>query len=430
MVAVLAVAVVLGWQHYSETNLNHVEQPVGPDKREPLDLSAKVKPPAEPAALSAAVSPSDNIVETPPLKIKLSPSHLRVWHNTRVRLRAQPGPDRQFTRYTWHFEDGSAPATGQEVEHTFPESVTDRFISVEALDGDDKPLVIAKRLPIERLEVVPIDGATPQVLKPPKARGQRIMWLDAHHASQSSQALREVLTRWKIGLVVLFGPLSSAKIVAQNLTEAGWTGPTISWSDQLSDESIQKAKADAAPAKSTEPTLTPLSDPNQEIRHIEGTRIWVYENTALVSHDSRPMVTSEASLRATQRALTTASAYSNCLLLTARPLSALRDDEKSADRAFRIYEHALRAKVSAVVHNSSGLAFNGRYGGVMTVSLGRLKPMGCARFHGSDDCQQGTATIIELRQRGGSKVWHLRAPSLSAWMRDDVLPTSVGKYRR
>ena len=359
-----------------------------------------------------------------PVKITATPVALRVWHNTRVRLHAEPGPDTQFKRFVWHFEDGSDPAEGAAVDHVFPESVTDRHITLEAHRASGQPLVISKRLPIERLAVAPVDGDASLEKPVPGPRGLRMALLGAGAIAPPAAALRRLLAL-KVDAIIVFGSAPAAGGAAQILAQLDSSAPLLHLDTTLA--SIEVPLPDTALERAP---LTVVHDPLGRVSAVPGGSTWTLGHVAFLVYDSRPVVSSEAAMLALQRGFQVASAYPAVVLLSARPLSPLTDGEQVADRAFRIYEHALRSNVRAVVSASSGVAFDGRYGGLSAVSVGQLTPLGCARLAGTDHCQSGTATLLDLAKTGAPRTLHLRRPSLTAWLEAAVLPPAVGKYRR
>ncbi|MCO4764023.1 MAG: hypothetical protein KC502_21090 [Myxococcales bacterium] len=430
-VALLAVLAVLAWQAWSNR-----DQGGAASSASSQDVSHGAQPEeADGSALSApapVTNGQDNALPSPiapptaaaPVKITAAPASLRVWHNTRVVLEAEPGPEADFTRYVWHFEDGSNPAEGAKVTHVFPESVTDRHITLEAHRTGSTPLVISKRLPIERLLVAPVDGTGDLVRPVPKPRGLRVAFIGAGAALPNDQMLSRLL-KLKVAAFVIVGSAPAAGGAAQTLTKLDSPAPVLHLDTALASPEVPLP--DVALKRAP---LTVVRDPLGRVTHGAGAGVWVLDHVAFVPHDSRPLASNEAAMLALQRALQVASAYPSIAMLSARPLSPLIDHEQVADRAFRIYEHALRSNVAVAVSASSGVAYDGRYGGLGAVSVGQTAPHGCARLAGTDHCQRGTVTLIDLPKKGGSRTLHLRLPSLSAWLDTAVLPSSVGKYRR
>ncbi len=349
-----------------------------------------------------------------PVKIVADPATLRVWHNTRVTLRAEPGEGHDFARYVWHFEDGSDPAHGEVVVHVFPESVGDRHVTLEAYKEAGEKLVVSRALPIERLDVVPLDGETMAVKTFPKARGTRLLMLGAVHGPWLAQ-VRDWIDKTKgVAAVVVTDEATGRQLIGRPATSV----PILLWRVQASTTAA--------------PTLRPLHDPDGRIKSlISGTaRVPVVSGVALVAHDSTTDAHDEPNLQRTFRAMQAASAYDATLLLSARPLSPLVDNESIAESGFRLYEQALRMKMRAVVSATSEVAFDGRYGGLEAVSLGSLTQGRCRRLKGHDDCQSPTATVLDIPRLGRVRTLHLRGPKLSTWLSSAELPSEVGKYRR
>ncbi len=376
------------------------------------------------ASLIAAAGGRPAQAAAAPVHITMRPAALRVWHNTRMAFTASPAEPGVFTRFVWHFEDGSDPVTGASVTHVFPESVTDRHVTLEAWKGPGKPLVISKRVPIERLRVVPIDGAPDAVRPVPKRRGVRLALLGAGAQAPGAAQLAR-LSELGASAFVIFGSPGAAGGAARTLAAQGASTPVLHLDTTLA--SAEVALPEQALARAP---LTVVFDPLGRVTRGPQGGVLALDRVAFVPLDSRALTSSEAAMQRLQRALEVGSAYPGLLLLSARPLSPLTDDEAVADRAFRVYEHALRHGVRAVVSAASGVAFDARYGGLATVAVGQLQPSGCARLAGTDHCQAATATLVDIPRSGAVRALHLRLPSLTAWLGRDVLPDTVGKYRR
>ncbi len=373
----------------------------------------------------SAPEPVDNEQQgLSPVRIVAEPAELRVWHNTRVRFRAVPGPDEAFERYIWHFEDGSDPARGVSVEHHFPESVSDRHVTLEAIRPDGSKLVVSRLLAIERLEVVPIDSEASVDAALPAPRGRRLVLVGESGSERLEAVLLEAAGPWKADLMVLVGSAELAdrarSIVDSRLVDL----PLLHLS--LSRDYTAASGKRSAP-------ISLLRDTKGRIRKLEGhsaAGVLVFEALALVVVDSRAAELDEDILAGLRADLQVASAYNACILLSARPLSPLVDNERVSDRAYRIYEHALRQKVRAVISGHSAVAYDGRFGGLTTIAVGRQATRGCARLMGTDACQPATVTVVDLPKRGRPRISHLVSPQLRRLMQRHELPLAVGKYRR
>jgi hypothetical protein len=384
-----------------------------------------VAPPAgeDDAAAAPVALPEPATAHAPPLGILTEPAALRVWHNTAMTLRTQPAESERdrFVRFVWHFEDGSRPLEGEVVDHVFPESVADRHVTVEGIRRDGSRLVVSKRLPIERLPVVPIDGEDAPAPGLPKARGPRVLWL-AGLGSQEAE--------------VLFARLAEARLTAIVVAADAETTATLLpvAAERLPDVPVLRLAPDVAASPEapapTGPAFEIVRAATGAVAEIPDTAAVVVGRLALVFVDTRPLVLEESALVGAHRGLERASAWPATLLVSTRPLSALLDDETVADRAYRLYEYALRDGARAIVSTSSAVAYDARYGGLQAVAVGRVRPPACARLRGSDACQPGTATVLEIRDRGAIRAYHLIAPTFERWLQGDALPSTVGRYRR
>ena len=372
----------------------------------------------------------------PPLQIDVEPAALRVWHNTAMRFQVlpRPGEAARWQRFVWHFEDGSQPVAGDSVLHLFAESVTDRHISLEAFERSGARIVVSKRLPIERLLVTPVDGPalTEQAL--PKARAGRLLLVGQGQAPQLPPLFAAVADAGVVAVVAV-GAADWAETV-RSAAERGLPRAAVLALDDAVDAPgggpdgvAAGGVAGATTAQARPALLRVLRAAEGAVATLPDSGALVIADIAIVPFDSRPWTVTEPALAALRRDLRLAAAWPALVVLGPRPLAALIDGEAVADRAYRVYEHALRERAVAMVSTASGVAYDGRYGGLAAVGVGKARPDGCARLAGSDRCQPGTATLLEVHE-GGARAFHLRAPDFESWLDGDDLPTSVGRYRR
>jgi len=382
---------------------------VEPDARQP-DTTAPI-----PVALAAAAQE---------LRIEAHPDTLRVWANTTVRLRAVALEGQQWDRLTWHFEDGSNPANGQEIDHTFAESVQDRHVTLEARAADGHAVVVSRRLPVERLEVIPLDGSMPETqepLRPPE--GPRLL---AAGGTLDAAAARDVaLAAARLGaeVVIATGDTAGTQALAQALAREAPATSLLHW------------PAHSPPVDDpAEPALRVVRNPNETIAAVlrgeRDTGVLALGNVALLAVDTRADTVAEPELRRLRDALQVAAAYGTVLVFSARPLTAVRDGEVIADRAYRIYEHALRHQVRAVISATSGVFYDGRFGGLGVITVGAVRPAGCAHLAGNDGCQPASLTLLDIGPRGRVSPRVALGPDFRRAVPRDMLPGEVGKVRR
>lgn len=356
-----------------------------------------------------------------PLRIVAEPSTLRVWSNTTVRLRVEVLQDLEFEKFVWHFEDGSAAVQGMEVEHTFAESVRDRHVTVEGMRRGQSAVVASRRLAVERLEVVPLDGSDGEVQTPAK-HGTRLLMVAAASGEEVCQAVAAAAAEAQVDAVVAAGEPPDIDALEVHLGQVAPTIPLLRWSIESPMDGQQ------------EKNLEVIKDAGQVVTDVQmgdkSTGVLAIGELALVAMDTRGETVGEAELKRAKLALTAASAYPGTLLLTARPLTLLRDGELIADRAYRIYEHALRQAVTAVVSAASEVFYDGRFGGLAMVAVGRARLESCPRLTGQDACQQPSVTLLELGDKKRLKVLHLMAPAFTVPAQPRDLPSEVGKVRR
>ncbi len=378
---------------------------------------------SESTVSSESTAPADPPPHAP-VRIVADPEELRVWHNTRVTLRAEAAEAETFTRYVWHFEDGSDPEEGETVAHVFPESVADRHVTLRAFrEGGDK-LVVSRTLPIERLAVVPLDGEAPKIRPIPRARGTRLVFVGG---AAAAAAVRGVVKRAAPVAAIVVVAEEVARIPEPPRDHSGPHVPVLVLSGRTF-EFEGYLPGSAMPAAALE--VRRGEDAVKKL--IAGTaEVTVIGELALVVHDTRWLATPEAAIRRPIKALEAAGAYPASLLLTAKPLSGLTDGDRAAPSAFRLYEGAVRSKTAAVVSAASQVAYDARYGALEAVAIGRAPPpRPCRRLSRHDECQSATITVLDVPTRGRVRALHLRGPKFLTWLTAAELPTTVGKYRR
>ncbi len=368
---------------------------------------------------TALVAPLPRPIADKGLHITAQPAELRVWANTEVRLRVVNDGTATYDRYVWHFEDGSDPVSGLEVIHTFAESVRDRHVTVEALRAGQAPVVISHRLPVERLAVVPVDGESlhAQATELPAPVGARLLFAAGPMTPEVLEATAAAARRIHAEVVVATDPAA-----AQTL------------SIQLPDMAVLVWPTEPSPTEANPAPLRIVGNPEARVSPLhKGARdlgVFTLGELALVPIDTRAETVSEPQLKQLRDALLAATAYPATVLLTARPLTLLRDGELIADRAYRIYEHALRQQVTVVISFASEVFYDGRFGGQQVVAVGRAQPAECARLTGTDACQEASLTVVDVSPRGKIAVQVLTGATFERVLSRQELPAEAGKVRR
>ncbi len=359
------------------------------------------------------------------LSLRADPPELRVWSNTKVRLYAEPGPGVQFDRYVWHFEDGSDPVEGRAVEHVFAESVRDRHLSVEAIRAGEVPVVVTLRLPVERLEVVPVDGAPDEEATLPDKSGPRLVFAGADAQAADAGEVVSAALRIHADVLVVASSAATTTVMAETAGRLAPDLAVLSWPVVMG----------AGPAEAgRDAPLTVMRNPSERLtilpRSAGGALVLALGDVALSAVDTRDDTVGEPELKRLRETLDILGAYKSTLLLTARPLTLLRDGELIADRAYRIYEHALRTGMGAVVSAASGVFCQGRFGALQAVAVGLVRAEGCSRPTGGSGCQPGSLTVVDPNHRGRLRVNVLTGPGFARVVPTRELPAEVGKLRR
>ena len=439
MLVAAAAAGLAVWLHGRATGSGRVDD-VAPQPQAPADSDATAAEPLRSADAGRSRAEKSGLQDEPaatstpaakaadpdaPLAIIADPAELRVWHNTRVTLRAQAADPARFTRYIWHFEDGSDPAEGETVVHVFPESVADRHVTVQALGVAPDKLTVSRTLPIERLAVVPLDGEPPPIKPIPRPKGTRLLFVAG---ALPPDTLADIVQR--------AGPITA--IIAASADASTSLGRTVA--DEPPILRLERApppsETDSDPTNSADPLASPAfgTDAGDDRVHklIAGTaEVVVIGDLGIVVHDSRADVADEATIQRTLRAMAIAAGYRRSIVLTARPLSPLVDGGTAAVSAFRVYEGAVRHGVRAVISAQSEVAYDARYGAVEAIAVGSaVNTGGCRRLKGHDACQSPTVTLVDVPASGRVRSLHLRGPTFVGWLSGAELPAAVGKYRR
>ncbi len=371
-----------------------------------------------PTPADLAVVPLPRPASDAALHIIAEPAELRVWANTRVRLRVEPKGDIAYSRFVWHFEDGSDPMAGLEVEHTFAESVRDRHVTVQAQRPGQPDTVVSRRLPIERLPVVPVDGPVqgPAVAELPDSPGTRLLFAGGVLDADLGQLVVDTADRHHAA-ALLVNDSGSAQACQAVLTRRALKLPLLLWPTEGSEAAVQV-----------------LYDPDSRLQSLKkgskDTGIWVLGDLALIAVDTRLDTVGEPELKHLHDNLQLATAYPHALLLTARPLTLLRDGELIADRAYRIYEHVLRQQVTAVISSNSGVYYDGRFGGARVVAIGRAAAGDCVRLLGNENCQDPGLTVLDIGNSAKFQINNLVGDRFSRLLGRADLPPEVGKVRR
>jgi len=417
----------------------------GPPEHDPLLLPAGLaqshtpavdeEPPlVDPLLVPEAIALSPDRPTSGDLRIiiEAEPSHLRVWDNTKVTLRARAASGQAFSRFVWHFEDGSPEVTAEEVVHTFPESVRDRYVTVEAYDTAGEKVVVSKRLAVERLEVVQFDeGAGARTSLPsrpgPAAGSARLMLVRGPLGTDVAQRVVDAaIAIVRPDVVVLMGDVVGSPgeaALLQALDQAKLPVLVVPGPAEIKASEGTGTLA-AGQVRDPEGRLVSL-----DFRPLSLERVLVINEVALVVLDSVPEVADAPSLAYARHALQKASVYPARVVLSWRPLARLVEGESVADRAYRLYEHMLRERTTLYASGASGVHFQGRYGGLRVASVGLARKAACERLFGTDTCQPGTTAVVDIAKGEVKRIFFLLEPEFRSPEPDESLPPEVDRYR-
>ena len=436
VVAAVALAVTLGvafaaWPYLRPLPPSTLQTPPAPVVTAPDATSA---PDVTTDAAAAPVAPSPTAAEVAAvvadagdqtvLRVVADPPELRVWANTRVRLSVETAES--FSRFVWHFEDGSEPVSGAVVEHVFAESVRDRHVTVEGLRPGQPPLVATRRLPVERLAVLTASGDEPaDEARLPAADGTRLLLVGGTLDPVLAMRLTDLAATSGVTAIVAMGDATAADQLAHALDVAD---------PGVRHVALLHAPVALDPAQPADAPLKIVRNPGEVVTNVrKGTRdlgVLAVEDLALVAIDTRGQTVAEVELKRMHDALQWTGAFRATVVLSARPWTQTRDRDLIADRSYRLYEYALRQQVSAVVWASSGVFLDGRFGGLHVVGVGQANPATCVHPLGEDTCQPPSLTLLDVPPGRPLVARVLTGDDFAHVLARHALPAEVGKIRR
>lgn len=128
-------------------------EPEAEPEAEPAGEPGSEPPEAPPQGAEGAAEP-----EQAPLRWGFSPGTLDVYRDTRVVFRVeQPEELPESWTYEWTFGDGAPAATGPRAEHVYLGGQSDYLANLTVRDGERTVYVGTRKVPLERLPVVPLD---------------------------------------------------------------------------------------------------------------------------------------------------------------------------------------------------------------------------------------------------------------------------------
>jgi len=402
-----------------------------------LDEASPKEAPITGAAVPGAADP------TRPT-IAFQPDHLRVYRATPVDFAAVapqglPQADWEKARCEWTFGDGSPLREGCDITHTFNRGTSDERVTLSVAVGGET-FSATQIIPLERLSVsgggaslAGVPGAIPSA--PAKGDGNlRVAFLSATADEGTDWAgLMATIKTLGPSLVVhlggVVGPDAEGfhawEAVREALAEPlRREGVPLVWalapSDLAGDPLVRRPSAGL---EADDFELAPDSVfPNRYAFAYQGVYFAVLTGAEQSKEDL-------AWLRAN---LTEAQIYESRIVISHLPLHPFSAASTAVlGPKFKLYELLLRTRVSALVSAGQGVFFDGRYGALPVLSVGRISGAPAA-LAGHDFVQPPTLVVVDVVRGQLERTFALEHTPEGSWGLFDAqyLPETVEVYTR
>jgi hypothetical protein len=452
---------------------------------EPVQTDDDALAVAEDAAAAAREeSPED--AERAPLRWGFTPATLDVYRDTRVTFRVEDaGALPSGWTFEWTFGDGAPPQTGARVEHDFRGGQADYLASLTVRDGDRTVYVGTRKVPLERLPVVPLgepedrtDFAPDLSIPPPPEPGEtsfRFVVISDSNGPYGSiaqgtpvpKAVASIVGAVRPELVVHNGDMVAgqrADFTREHL-ERMWEGYHEAITQPLLLAGIPLAPVagnhDASPNIPREremfrhqwrrpafvPELTFVADRDYPIRYT-----FTHKGALFVVMDGASGRVEEGDLRWLRTQLESAKIYTARFVFSHVPLHKFTDahfgdvvqreeaheelrrpageDEleySGLDKHFRVYNLFLETNVTMLFSGHYEVYYKGRYGALRVVSTGNIA--GTRRALSGQDRGQGPSYVVVDVVGGRPKhVFAVRGPDFRSRFDESELPSEVEVY--
>lgn len=387
--------------------------------------------PSKPTFGPVGTSPA--AAEESGLRWSFDPPELQVYRSTAVHLRVDSFPEGHAgARCTFGFGDGTPPAEGCQVSHTFHGGQADQPVTLTLVDGA-WTLTATQVIPLERLSVTTVeggdvaaDGTVPPPPKPAPTSFRVLFAADSAGVPQLDAAITTALASAAPDLVLHAGGAVSAGggdadwDAAREAFEVPARGARVPLVWAMSPTDLAEG------ARVKRPELSLLDGAGYPARY---TFTFKGAFFLVISSDPREGITA-ADLAWMRTALEQAQVYESRFVVSHLPLHKFADDGAGVvNDKFKLYELLLRARVTAFVSAGHKVYFKGRYGALAVLSVGTPATR-AGRLSGSDFAQPGSLAVMDVIGGVPQRVFALEAPGFERALDEGYLPETVEVYTR
>ncbi|MCC6620101.1 MAG: hypothetical protein IT385_02530 [Deltaproteobacteria bacterium] len=410
-----------------------------PDASAPA-LAALATPDAGPSLAEAPgdAGEADGVGAGGPEVFTFEPPELMVYRSTAVRFRAAPPAAHPEAQCTWSFGDGSPPADGCEVEHTFHGGTADQRVTLTLVDGAWR-FEGSRIVPLERLPVSPgirepsEPGAIPSKPEAGPTSFRAVLLADLVGGSADElSVVAQTITGLAADVVIVVGgaalPDEAApwETVRTRLVEPLVAAEVpVLWA--MSPTDLE------AGAEVRRPAIGPSSEALElaDGAGFPGRWTLAYKGVYLV-FVSGATLTDDALDWMRQR-LSEAQIYESRVVVSYLPLHPFSEggpaERQTIGPKFKVYELLLRARTTALISAGHRAYFKGRYGALPVVSVGAATGKG-ERLSGHDFEQAASLVVMDVEGGVPTRIFALEAPGYETVLDEGYLPDTVEVYTR
>lgn len=425
--------------------------------------------------------------ERAPLRWSFSPGTLDVYRDTRVVFRVEdPEALPASWTYEWTFGDGSPEASGPRVEHEYLGGQSDYLASLTVRDGDRTVYVGTRKVPLERLPVVPLgepedrtDFAPDLSIPPAPARGETsfrfVVVSDSNgpygsiaQGTPVAPAVARLVDTIRPDFVVHNGDMVAgqrADFTAEHLDRM-WAAYHEAITQPLLVAGIPLVPVagnhDASPNIPRErnafrsqwtrqayvPEVTFVDDRHYPLRYT-----FTHKGALFIVMDGAIGRVDEEQIRWLRRQLEGSKIYTARFVFTHVPLHKFTDvhygdvvhpeeaheplrqsasedeiDSPGLDKHFRLYNLFLEYNVTMLFSGHYEVYYKGRYGALRVVSTGNLAGTRRA-LSGTDRGQGPSFVVVDVVDGRPQHVFAVRGPGFRERFDESELPSEVEVYR-
>lgn len=463
----------------------------GPRYAAPAPFDAAPAPPdvapAEPDVALPAPPSAAPAAGQPAIEWSFAPSTLDVYRDTEVTFRVGDTETYPETwTFTWDFGDETPPIDGRAAAHTYTGGQRDYLATLTVTNGGALVYEGTRKVPLERLRVVPLDedDAVPEFapdlrIPPPPPEGDtsfRFVVLSDSNASYGSieqgayvgRAVASIIERVHPAFVVHGGDMIAGQRrgLARDHVERMWDGYHAAVTAPLLSAGIPllpvAGNHDAAPGYVdrqvfVEQWTRPEHRP-RDVTLVDESRYplaytFTYEGAFFVVMDGAVGRVSEEDLRWLRKQLASARMYTARFVFSHVPLrkftdvqfgdvvnreeahEALREpavedyvEQPGLEKHFRLYNLFLETGVDLFLSGHYEVYYKGLFGSLRVVSTGNVAGTRRA-LSGQAEGQGPSFVVIDVVDGKLTNVFAVRGPDFRERFDESTLPLEVEDYR-